>query len=363
MKIVKLNIVDKMAIHFGDSQGNLKDIFSSDSLFSAIINNIASAYSEKNVSSVIQYIKNNEFRLSSLFYGFNILYNGDKKTFITVPKPKAPIFSENEIDKDIILRKKYKGIKYLSLNAYNKINKYWNDNTSQFNFDMDELIILGGIFGITENDLPFDIDDSFNDKIENCKIIKKSSRPRVQIDRLRNRTDNSSRNYYQQKDIEINRIRLSKCNKNIEINPFMYFLIKLNGNITPELQIGINLIKDNGLGGKRSQGMGLFNSIEISDFTRFNINNSNNYMSLSSCFPKKNELDKLLYYDLEVKNGYIYSLGKKPFRKKTVRTIKEGSIFTSDISGKIIDVSPEIYTDHPIWLNGRPLLIRIGDEI
>ncbi|MEW6624070.1 MAG: hypothetical protein AB1420_13235 [Bacillota bacterium] len=84
-------------------------------------------------------------------------------------------------------------------------------------------------------------------------------------------------------------------------------------------------------------------------------------MNLSTVYPGPNEVDKLVYYEFEEKSGYIYSRNGRSLRRKRTRVIKEGGIFSEKVSGQIIDVSPEAFNEHKVYLNGKAFLIPVGE--
>jgi len=118
---------------------------------------------------------------------------------------------------------------------------------------------------------------------------------------------------------------------------------------------------DEGLGGKRSQGMGYFEELledELPD--ELFSGEGMYYMNLSTVYPGLEELDDLEYYELVERSGYIYSKFGRPYRKKRVRLLKEGSIFSRKIEGRIIDIRPEVFDEHSVYLNGKAFLIPLG---
>src|SRR5699024_5104181 len=108
------------------------------------------------------------------------------------------------------------------------------------------------------------------------------------------------------------------------VEPFMYFMY--SGDLTIEIKSSINLLVDEGIGGKRSVGMGSFIFNEYVDIDILDNINSNIFINLSSYVPLKKELDSFLGYKIEKANGYIYDKGGLPFRKKSIGVIQEGAI-------------------------------------
>ena len=51
------------------------------------------------------------------------------------------------------------------------------------------------------------------------------------------------------------------------------------------------------------------------------------YASLSTVFPRYDEVDKMLFYELTERSGFLHSSLGRSLRKKRVNLLKEGSIF------------------------------------
>jgi CRISPR-associated protein Csm4 len=129
---------------------------------------------------------------------------------------------------------------------------------------------------------------------------------------------------------------------------YFYFLIDFDdndGDFKKKLEAAIRLIRDEGIGGKKTSGAGLFESVKIDDATIFDSLNSNSskFMSLSLTLPKedKNEFEKCEAYHLIDRRGYVYHPTQTTKRKKSMRMLSEGSIFSEKVEGDVVDVSPE----------------------
>lgn len=143
------------------------------------------------------------------------------------------------------------------------------------------------------------------------------------------------------------------------IEPFMYFMY--SGELLPEMKSAINLIVDEGIGGRRSVGMGRFKSNQYINIDVLDNIDADIFINLSSYVPLKEELDYLLGYKLERANGYIYSKGGQPFRKKSIGTISEGAIVSKKVKGQLIDVTPlEAEMPHKVYYNGKGFCLGVG---
>ncbi|MBS4534144.1 type III-A CRISPR-associated RAMP protein Csm4 [Clostridium sp. D2Q-14] len=357
MKGVRFGLEDKGKFHIGVNGKNIKEDFSSDQLFSAIINNLSTIADKEDIKKTIDYIDEN-IRFSSIFYGLEIhsKTKGKIKDILFIKKPIVDIrlIDSSDMEKELILRKKIKKIKYISIDVFNKISDYWDEGKNVFDFNITDLIFIGNKFVCTQDDIK-DIDNEIIDNMDNMKFISKGVKPNIEVDRIFDK----SNDFFFSEDLMIN----YQETKNYIVKPFMYFLYL--GNLTDELKLAISLIEDTGIGGKRSKGYGFFSHIEFFEkeiLTEAN-KNSKYYMNLSTYYPLKEEANKIYLYELERRDGYIYSMGGQPYKKRKVNIINEGSIFSGLVDGEILDVTPKGFDNHQVYLYGKPLLMGIGGGI
>ncbi|HHX23175.1 MAG: type III-A CRISPR-associated RAMP protein Csm4 [Tepidanaerobacteraceae bacterium] len=346
MKVFKFYPKNRSKFHFGSSHGKLEGTFSSDKLFSALYNCVLLLYGLDEVENELLGSLQN-CCISSLYPGiqaFNLEKEKVAELFF-LPRPMLP--QEFVEDKDLQTHKKEKKIKYISIGAFKHLNKSWQDR-GKCEFNISDLKALGEVFACTADEIQsLGLDEDF----ENIKLMKFDAKPRTVISRF----DGHSENFFHQEEGEVTYYQKD----DILLKPFMYFCI--DGEIDNSLIAVIRLMADEGLGGKRSQGMGYFEEVledELPD--ELFLGKGQYYMNLSTVYPGSDELDDLEYYELVDRSGYIYSKFGRPFRKKRVRLLKEGSIFSQKIKGKIIDIRPEAFKEHSVFLNGKAFLIPLG---
>jgi len=134
----------------------------------------------------------------------------------------------------------------------------------------------------------------------------------------------------------------------------LYFLINfLSNNIEKQFKSTINLLVEEGIGGDRSSGKGVFNKPEFYEM-KLNVPNTEGVISLSLYYPQKDELSDIPsgYYELIERKGYIYSPWCQSLRKKSVRMFAEGSVFPSKKIGRVVDITPQLFTEHKIYRYG-----------
>lgn len=116
----------------------------------------------------------------------------------------------------------------------------------------------------------------------------------------------------------------------------------------------IRLLADEGLGGDRTSGKGLFYQPEFTELEMNIPDTEEAFVILSLFSPKNDELADIdeSFYQLIYRRGYIYSPFCQSLRKKTVLMFKEGSVFLLRKTGKIVDVTPEIFKHHRVYRYG-----------
>jgi CRISPR-associated protein Csm4 len=116
------------------------------------------------------------------------------------------------------------------------------------------------------------------------------------------------------------------------------------------------LMADEGLGGDRTVGKGLFAYPQVTRVSLEIPDNAAGWVSLSLYYPAADELTGLTegYYDLIQRRGYIYSMGGRTLRRCPVTMFAEGSVFpsVSKRSGRLVDTAPERFTSHPVYRSG-----------
>ncbi|HEK86296.1 MAG TPA: type III-A CRISPR-associated RAMP protein Csm4 [Candidatus Aminicenantes bacterium] len=115
------------------------------------------------------------------------------------------------------------------------------------------------------------------------------------------------------------------------------------------------LLCDEGIGGDRTSGKGLFHQPEFFELDFPEIPEANACYAASSYFPSEEELVELekAYYEVEERKGYIFSPANRSFRRRSLRLFVEGSVFPGlSRKGTLQDVTPEIFTGHRVYRYG-----------
>lgn len=291
--------------HFGDTGIDLENVserVSSDTLFSAFVNSIRTTEGLDTVNDFINtFIENPPFFISSLF-----LYHGDK---FFLPRPLSDKDISKEVRKE--LGKDLKKLSWLTPQSFLK----W---------------ITGSDFNVSEIKSMREEQDNNYDRSFKVEI-----RPRVSLDRT---TRNS--NIYHCSYIYF------------EENAGLYGMVAFSDIHSIDLfKQTLQVLGEIGLGGEKAYGAGMFKLAEFrpieSPFSEiFSVPSSSQHVLLSLYHPSTQELSmiqtNLLAYGLLRKKGWVasgrYAL---PIKRKSVGFFAEGSVFSSHLRGRLVDVTPD----------------------
>jgi len=276
----------------------------SDTLFSALVNIYDTVYAEnKNDTDIfVELFNQRKIKISSGM--FCIEHQG--KMIYFLPKPIECNLAKSDN------HKKLKKIAYISKGV-------WETGVSPNRWDTDCLII-DSKFVCLKNEL------AGFESLETVKLFEKDSLPKVKV-----HSDSQDDSFYHQTNLTI------ADNSEIGIQLHYYFLYEtdLDNKMQKRFETTIRVLADTGLGGQRSTGCGLFDSVEfVTDF-KFRTTNTQKHCALSLISPSKTnaDLDKAIYFQLIIRGG----------KNKTniVRMLAEGAVVKPDICGQIVDISKQ----------------------
>jgi len=316
-------IIPKAPFHIGTKEGALEKTMHyihSDTLFGAICNTYRLLYGKEDLENLLkEFIDNPPFLISSAFP-----YSSDINFF---PMPKVINLSRYVERRDI---KKFKKIEYVSQKVLESVTQ------SNLRIHLKEENIVQGKFLVSDEE---------KNKLEEVGIERiwyEKEIPRVTIDR---KTNSSSIYYFG--EIEYNK------------NCGMYFIIDfIKNDYKDKIKAAINLLGDEGIGGDRSYGKGLFR-VEYGTFS-WSIN-SGTFIAMSLYLPKEGEIEmvKKGHYEIVRRGGWVYSVDEKGMRKKFIRMLSEGSTFEGDKNfyGTVAKVAEGI---HDVYRYGYAFPIYLG---
>jgi len=328
MEYLLCRIKPRNPFHIGFKESGMEKTMHyihSDTIFGGICNAYRLLYGKEELEGMLRKFEEGmpSFLISSAFP-----YFGDILFF---PLPKYINFSKYEKVND---SRKYKKIEFVSYSLLRSIVEKKLEQHLDENNIVQEKILLSK----DEKEI-----------IGNKKIWEEKETPRVVIDRKSNAS-----NIYYFGEVEYCR----KCG--------LYFLMKIiDKGIENKIKATIRLLGDEGIGGDRSYGKGLFEA----EFNKFEWNiNDGIFINLSLYLPKDDEMEmvKKGWYEFVNRSGWAYSPDKRGERKKFMRMIKEGSSFkgNKEFYGELVDASiSNEYHKVYRYGYGMPLYLGVLDEI
>ncbi len=174
---------------------------------------------------------------------------------------------------------------------------------------------------------------------------KKIDLPRVSP----NRISNQSEQYFHCSELRF------------QDNAGLYFLVRCNQpEVKPRVEAVWRLLADEGLGGDRTVGKGLFHYPRPEKLILDAPDAAAGWTALSLYYPGDGEWTRLHegFYDLIERRGYMFSKDGRSLRRKTVTMFTEGSVFpgAANRAGAMVDVTPELFKEvHDVFRAGVAL--------
>lgn len=137
----------------------------------------------------------------------------------------------------------------------------------------------------------------------------------------------------------------------------LFFFVRiLRDDFAQKFFAAIRLLGDEGIGGDRTVGHGSFEASFSQDVPQFcQPKQSSKFVTLSPLFPKPDEVRPLLSdgsrYSLTIRSGWVGGILPTPYRRKTVRMLREGSVLcgsADEFWGAIVNVAPDNFP-HPVY--------------
>lgn len=326
--------------HFGkpaiDNKTGLADTsdwLPSDALFSALVNNVAH-YKADETNKFILLFEKGKVRISSLFY---CLSNGER-TIYFLPKPvNASIHLPEDTDYSNI--KKVKKVRFLSQKVLETYGEDWVKH-------LNELHAIGNAMALES-----ECTDEFQNEVE--RLYLKGVATHVNTRPL---PSNEQGETPQNELFTTAYIQMPLYG---HWRTSFYFLID-DAALTKEerklLDFAINLIRFEGLGGKRNTGYGWIDKVDLDSKDSFEWKLEEEFIksiTLGMLIPSDaNEFNRLTAYDLTQRGGRKID---STTTLKMVNMVSEGALLEGkeELKGKIADISPN---------NAKPFL-RLGSCI
>lgn len=284
----------------------------SDTLFSAIINTLASFCDAQETSRLMHHFLEGRIKISSGFY----LLELEGKNIFFLPKPAhfALVTPGDEF-------KKFAAVKLISKTVW---EAGWSPDTWETNC----VLLQNGKVLAAKSDLPENFPDrSFESKAAaKISLYQVSDYPRVKV-----HSPVRTENFFHFTCVHIADNTLWLSGSSVSI----YFLVDHLGIEDQEdwqkIQAAIRMLPHMGIGGERAAGCGYF---EDAFFENFAIKDSKSgyFASVSLTLPATEvELKKTLYYQIQTRGGRQYGSEEKKF--DYVRMMSEGAVSKGLIYG------------------------------
>lgn len=314
MKYLGIRLKPKSFLHLGDREGWLEGSrihISSDTLFSALCHCHLLLFGE--VDSLISAFKEKEppFIFSSAFP-----YWGSELYF---PLPK------NQLARDKTLKK----IRYVNLGLLTRLLN--GENLEDLKDEIDKNQTLDCLPRIESKEnkkrplVPWQVEDV----------------PRVSLGRLNNHPGENFFYFGQVSYVK---------------DAGLFVLVKIfNRDWEQKISSLFRLLCDEGVGGDRSAGKGLFHQPDIFELEIPQVDRPGGLYALSVYFPAEGELADIEngFYELEERKGYIFSPANRSYRRRSIRVFSEGSVFPGlNKRGMLVDISPEVFKVHRVYRYG-----------
>lgn len=141
----------------------------------------------------------------------------------------------------------------------------------------------------------------------------------------------------------------------------------------PHLEAALDVLQDEGLGGKRSVGHGQFtweadDLPPLADLMPPGVSLPNAHLTLSLYAPHPDEYGLLgaTWYRRILRRGWIFSPEGRDLRRRGLWMLREGSVLPDPLPdgplGVMEDVGPEVGLPHPVWRYGYGLTVPLRLE-
>ncbi len=369
-----------------DYSNSLSVIVHSDTLFSAICNNFRKLYGKSDLERFLEKINQSEkndhfFKISSGFHFIDIYKDNIlADTIYFIPKPLIQFPFTDETQKYLEQNPKmFKKINFISLEVANKLKGNNQIDFSQYhiiggrylvaNEDLEKLGLNKFLTLLKKSNLNLEkIERIIRNKISIYKILDEQ---KVRIDR---KTHESEPFTWSKLKFLISSYYLKEAEPiDYKLVPGYYFIFdssKLTDEFNSKLRASINLIKDEGIGGRRSLGCGLVDAVEFieldNSFQYFNLFDSKSdgwFINLSLVYPSSEDIKDIEFFNIYGRSGYVFSMENNTERFNDVKFIEEGSLFKRRVKGRLIQVASDEFISkyHKVFKNGIGFYLNLGN--
>ena len=356
-KLVRLNFGNNLT-HFGETGIGLEaasERVRSDTLFSAWISAYARLFGSQAVGDLLTAIKENPtaWRFSSTFIYRQI------RNLYTYYLPKPFVFPQGyPIEDDLDFTKEYKKLNFLPIDIW---HRWYQTNTGFTEDDSYELREWAKRKKAEERE--FEDNELYQSKTFTYdRTFATTIVPKVAIDRITRAT-----NFYHTSFVKF--ISDQKKGEYTGLYFLVYFADSFAEVYKKPLEIALQVLEEEGLGGERSSGAGMFTA-EWKDLDPdwqkiLNPDLENPHYCLISMYWQEKLPPELLapsaLYEVKERGGWITSSNRQ-LRRKSIRMFAEGSVFPIQPQGKLADVTDPRFTNHSIYRSGISVSLPIINQ-
>lgn len=366
MELLKLRCRPGAQFRLGSRSLDRTDsIIHSDTLFSGLANVWAMIYGD--VETLRNWFDSatTKVRMSSGLYAVE-RRTKDKVLNTIYFLPRPPIDIDMAPDSGVKIWKK---VRFISLGVYKQLGKLTSDQPGLYatSEKLLEHVNIGGKCLCTAAEMG----GAGNVAVKNtppAMFTSQPSAPKVHVHKSEDKDAFYTETNLQFRDVPLNDSEFLRGHFYVLID---HALPEADWN---KLLACFRILADEGVGGERSTGKGRLESVEVENLPDelLNLNDrSHLHLSLSMFSPRdQEEFDRLEAYDLTLRGAWTIGKNetededkrdkKSPkFHRKQVRLVHEGALLSSEVRGRIVDVSPDKNGSHPIYRNGTAFTIPI----
>lgn len=148
----------------------------------------------------------------------------------------------------------------------------------------------------------------------------------------------------------------------------LYFWVKFEDeSYDTHVERAVDFLSEEGLGGERSSGCGQFEYEKMDNVSLPTPNEPKAYMTLSLYHPTRDEVDTGILddaaYGMLNRRGWLFSPDGGAQRRRSVRMLVEGSVFSRPVDGDVVDIKPEnTWNHHPVYRSGLALMLPVAER-
>ncbi|NTV08172.1 MAG: type III-A CRISPR-associated RAMP protein Csm4 [Chlorobium limicola] len=325
--------------HLGETGlDDSSDLLHSDTLFSALANVYECALS--GARTFIELVEKGKLSFSS---GLYVILNTDSKEPPLLFLPKPTVTYSNVVD-----RKRYKNIKYFSLGVWAEFRNSFNAEKVESGLNFTAKPLVGNEFMCLDGELGSD-----PKAFQHCSFRGFTTSPKVKV-----HTTLHEDRLYHETTVQFNSFVGS--GQEYEGAYCVLFRHDLTDEQYREFIAALRIMADEGVGGQRSSGKGQFREVREVTIDIPEGGEVAAYLGLSIVSPADDsELNALERYELCVRGGGSLGWrGDQEKHRKQARFVREGAVMSRNISGRVVDLSPDAETGS-IKRNGRNFAIPI----